>query len=139
MFRSEAGAPAVYTAHLYPGLGGHERRMREVPLMLAAMKDDIDSGRSMIFQGDLNHFPDAPEYQRWVDAGLQDSFAAKGTGQPMTIPPTRSAAKGMSSSHCVAVSFVIKQMIGQKSICDMDPYLSSCSWASAVVLGSAAV
>lgn len=88
VLRTESGDLAIYTAHLYPGAKGHERRMREVPLMLRAMKEDIDSGRSMIFQGDLNHTPEAPEYQRWVDAGLQDCYAAKGTGQPLTIPST---------------------------------------------------
>lgn len=89
VLKTKAGELAVYTAHLYPGEGGHERRMREVPLMLAAMKQDIDSGRSMILQGDLNHKPDSAEYQSWIDAGLQDSFAAKGTGQPLTIPSTK--------------------------------------------------
>ncbi len=78
----------VYTAHLYPGQDGHERRLREVPLMLAAMKEDLESGRPMILQGDLNHTPQAAEYQSWVDAGLQDCFAAKGAGQPLTIPST---------------------------------------------------
>ena len=56
--------------------------------MLAAMKEDIESGRPMILQGDLNHTPEGPEYQRWVDAGLQDCFAAKGAGQPLTFPST---------------------------------------------------
>ena len=56
--------------------------------MLAAMQNDIDSGRSVILQGDLNHTPDAAEYKSWVDAGLQDAYATKGTGQPLTIPST---------------------------------------------------
>lgn len=88
VLRTDAGDLVVYTAHLYPGPDGDERRLREVPLMLAAMKDDMKSGRSMILQGDLNHTPNAAEYKSWVDAGLQDSYATKGTGQPLTIPST---------------------------------------------------
>ncbi len=88
VLRTDDGDLVVYTAHLYPGADGHERRLREVPLMLAAMKDDIESGRSMILQGDLNHTPEAAEYKSWVDAGLQDSYATKGVGQPLTIPST---------------------------------------------------
>ena len=85
---TDDGELVVYTAHLYPGPDGDERRLREVPLMLAAMREDIESGRSMILQGDLNHTPQADEYKSWVDAGLQDSYAVKGAGQPLTIPST---------------------------------------------------
>ena len=88
VLRMDAGDLVVYTAHLYPGRDGDERRLREVPLMLAAMMEDIESGRPMILQGDLNHTPMAAEYESLVDAGLQDCFAAKGTGQPLTIPST---------------------------------------------------
>jgi endonuclease/exonuclease/phosphatase family metal-dependent hydrolase len=88
ILRMEGADLAVYTAHLYPGVDGHERRLREVPLMLAAMRDDIESGRPMILQGDLNHTPAAAEYQSWVDAGLRDCFEARGTGQDLTIPST---------------------------------------------------
>ena len=56
--------------------------------MLAAMKEDLESGRPIILQGDLNHTPEAAEYRSWVDAGFEDCFAAKGVGQPLTIPST---------------------------------------------------
>jgi len=88
VLRLDGGDLALYTAHLYPGVDGHERRLREVPLMLAAMQEDIDSGRPLILQGDLNHTPAAAEYQSWVDAGLRDCFKDKGTGQDLTIPST---------------------------------------------------
>ena len=59
----------------------------------AAYSSVIESGRDMILQGDLNHLPDGPEYQRWVNAGLIDSIAAKGTGENRfsinSIAPTK--------------------------------------------------
>jgi len=90
---TDDGAVVIHSVHLYPGEKGRERRLREVPLMLAAMKADLESGRSVILQGDLNHRPEDPEYRMWADAGLTDCFAAKGTGQPLTIPSTTPRAR----------------------------------------------
>ena len=61
--------------------------------MLAAMEADLQSGRSMLLQGDLNHSPAGPEYGRWVDAGLRDMFAAAGAGNGFTIRSTRPFAR----------------------------------------------
>ena len=52
--------------------------------MLAVIEKDQKSDRSLLLQGDLNHRTTAPEYQRWVKAGLVDTFAAKGIGQEFT-------------------------------------------------------
>ena len=57
--------------------------------MLQVIGVDLDAGRTVVLQGDLNHEPDGPEYPRWVAAGLVDSFVAKGSGQPLTIPSTK--------------------------------------------------
>ena len=81
----------VYTAHLHPG--NVETRAREVTAMLAVMKDDLASGQSMILQGDLNYQPDGPEYPRWSEAGLADTFKEKGRGSPYTIPSTTADRK----------------------------------------------
>jgi len=72
----------VHSGHLNPHKS--EIRMREIDGMLRVMESDQKSGRSLLFQGDLNHRPDTPEYERWVKAGFVDSFAAKGAGQPFT-------------------------------------------------------
>ena len=72
-----------YGAHLHPGQA--DIRADEVTVMLAVMWKDLAADRSLLFQGDLNHQPNEPEYQRWIEAGLTDSFAAKGVGQPLTI------------------------------------------------------
>ena len=86
VIQREEGELVVFTAHLHPGKV--EVREREVTEMLKVMQVDRDAGRTILFQGDLNHKPDGPEYPRWVAAGLVDSFAAKGSGQPLTIPST---------------------------------------------------
>ena len=52
------------------------------------MAADLKNERSLLFQGDLNHEPDGPEYDRWKTAGLVDTFAARGVGRPLTIPST---------------------------------------------------
>ena len=89
--KTDDGDLVVYSVHMHPG--NVETRRNEVTQMLAAMSEDLSSGRDMILQGDLNHLPDGPEYQRWVDAGLQDSIAAKGVGENRfsinSIAPTR--------------------------------------------------
>lgn len=80
------GELTVYSAHLFPGGSNPGRREPEVSEMLKVMASDIEANRSILLQGDLNHRPDGPEYKRWVEAGLVDTFAAKGVGQPHTIP-----------------------------------------------------
>ncbi|MCH8978641.1 MAG: endonuclease/exonuclease/phosphatase family protein [Armatimonadetes bacterium] len=91
VLKTDDGDLVIYSVHMHPG--NVQTREREVTQMLAAMSADIESGRDMILQGDLNHLPDGPEYQRWVDAGLVDSIAAKGVGENRfsinSIAPTR--------------------------------------------------
>ncbi|MCH7903788.1 MAG: endonuclease/exonuclease/phosphatase family protein [Armatimonadetes bacterium] len=91
VLKTDDGDLVIYSAHLHPG--NVETRGKEVAQMLAAMSADIESGRDMILQGDLNHLPDGPEYGRWVYAGLVDSIATKGVGDNRfsinSIAPTR--------------------------------------------------
>ncbi len=87
ILKTEDGDLVVYSAHMFPG-DREDIRAKEVTQMLAAMKADLESDRSMILQGDLNHTPDGPEYQRWVEAGLRDAFAVRGTGDGFSIPST---------------------------------------------------
>jgi len=86
VLKTDDGDLVIYSVHMHPGKP--EVREKEVTQMLAAMDADLTSGRSMIFQGDLNHRPDGPEYQRWVDAGLQDAQVAKGDSESLTFPCT---------------------------------------------------
>lgn len=76
----------LFSAHLHPSKA--RIREREVSEMLEVMKDDLDSGRSLIFQGDLNHTPDGPEYGRWREAGWVDTFARAGKGDGRTFRST---------------------------------------------------
>lgn len=74
---------AFYSAHLMPGLKREAIRAREVTEMLAVMKKDMNLDRSILFQGDLNHTPEGPEYRSWTNAGLFDA-AAKGDPKQFT-------------------------------------------------------
>lgn len=82
---TDDGELVVYSAHLLPG-GADDERMQEVHAILSAMEPDLASGRSLIFQGDLNHSPEQDEYARWTEAGLVDAFAAAGDGPTKTWP-----------------------------------------------------
>ncbi len=74
----------VHSAHLYP-TPEPTIRLREIRAMIESMKSDLDSGRSMLLIGDLNHSPDTDEYKLWIDAGWIDTFAKVGEGNGFTI------------------------------------------------------
>lgn len=74
----------VHSAHLHPA-ADPTTRLKEVRMMLKAMKPDFDAGKSMLLIGDLNHTPDTEEYALWIDAGWVDTFAEVGTGEGPTI------------------------------------------------------
>lgn len=74
----------VHSAHLFPG-PNPTTRLKEIKAMLASMKNDFSSGRSMLLIGDLNHRPDSEEYKLWIDAGWIDTFAKVGKGEGLTI------------------------------------------------------
>jgi endonuclease/exonuclease/phosphatase family metal-dependent hydrolase len=82
---------AIHSGHLNPHKG--EIRMKEIDGMLREIEKDQKAGRSILLQGDLNHRPEAPEYERWVQAGLVDTFAAKGVGQAFTSSPIMPKAR----------------------------------------------
>lgn len=83
--RPPNGEPIViHSAHLHPS-PEPDTRLREIPLMLDSMKRDLESGRSMLLIGDLNHTPDTREYRRWLEAGWSDTFTQVGTGDGLTI------------------------------------------------------
>lgn len=79
------GPLVVHSAHLFPHKSS-PLRLQEIEAMQTAMKEDFDSGVSMILMGDLNHTPDMPEYKLWMDAGWTDTFAKVGKGEGFTIP-----------------------------------------------------
>ncbi len=74
----------VHSAHLHP-VPDATIRLQEIAAMLRSMKEDLEAGRSMLLIGDLNHAPDMPEYQHWIDAGWVDTFAKIGQGAGPTI------------------------------------------------------
>ena len=80
---ADGGEVALYSVHLHPGESA--TRQREIDHLLDLVADDIDAGRSVVVQGDLNHGPEGPEYEQWLAAGLTDAFAAVGTGPGTTF------------------------------------------------------
>ena len=72
---TEAGPLAVFSAHLHPS--DDEVRAREITEILNVIGPDLKAGRPLLLQGDLNHGPDGPEYARWVEAGLTDTFSTR--------------------------------------------------------------
>ena len=76
----------VYSAHLHPS--NLEVRAREVTAALEVMAKDLAGDAPMLFQGDLNHRPDGPEYGRWREAGLVDAFRRYGETSEFTFPST---------------------------------------------------
>ena len=74
----------VHSAHLYP-VADPTIRLKEIRAMIESMKPDLDSGKSMLLIGDLNHGPDTDEYKLWIDAGWVDTFAKVGKGEGPTF------------------------------------------------------
>lgn len=74
----------VHSAHLYP-VADPTIRLKEIRAMIESMKTDLDSGKSMILIGDLNHGPDTEEYKFWIDAGWVDTFAKVEKGEGPTF------------------------------------------------------
>jgi endonuclease/exonuclease/phosphatase family metal-dependent hydrolase len=82
-----SGRPlVVHSAHLYPGQDP-AIRLREIAEMIAAMQSDLVSEKSLILMGDLNHTPEGPEYAKWREAGLVDTFAAVGARDAAATNP----------------------------------------------------
>lgn len=84
------GDITLFSAHLHPS--DASVREREVTAVLEAMKPALEAGGPVLFQGDLNHAPDGPEYARWEAAGLVDAATHAGATPGMTIrsdTPTR--------------------------------------------------
>lgn len=74
---------AIFSAHLHPFKA--EIRAREVTVMLRMIQEARGRGHSVLLQGDLNHTPAGPEYQRWVSAGLSDTLVPFGGPQQPTF------------------------------------------------------
>lgn len=79
----------VHSAHLWPFRRepkDTEIRMAEIRELVAAIDKDLSGNtRSVLLQGDLNHSPDMPEYQKLMEGGLVDSFTVAGKGDGNTI------------------------------------------------------
>jgi len=91
VLQTDTGKLFFYSAHLHPE--DETIRAQEVTEILAVMEGDVRPDVSFLFQGDLNHKPSGPEYKRWMEAGLIDAYAAKGTGQTFTVPSEKPTSR----------------------------------------------
>lgn len=78
----------IHSVHLHPR-PQEPRRRKEIEVLLETIKPDLDTDKSMLLMGDLNHIPDTPEYKLWVEAGWVDTFAQVGQGEGLTCPSDR--------------------------------------------------
>jgi endonuclease/exonuclease/phosphatase family metal-dependent hydrolase len=78
VLRAPGGDLHLFSAHLHPS--NLAVRAREVEEMLKVMRPSLEKGARAILQGDFNHEPTGPEYRRWIEAGLADSFDRKAEG-----------------------------------------------------------
>ncbi|HPO15040.1 MAG TPA: endonuclease/exonuclease/phosphatase family protein [Candidatus Hydrogenedentes bacterium] len=80
------GTLHVVSAHFHPM--EREIRMREAAAIIEFVAQLRGSG-PVLFQGDLNHRPEDPEYALWGKAGLVDIGKAMGIGDKPTVPSVR--------------------------------------------------
>lgn len=80
---TDTGDVALFSAHLHPS--SESVREAEVSTILESIAPELAAGRSILFQGDLNHTPDGPEYARWTGAGLVDAATAGGATPGLTF------------------------------------------------------
>src|SRR5690606_18783809 len=86
----------VHSAHLWPFAKEENDtriRLEEIAAMQAAIEQDsVGDADFILLQGDLNHTPDTPEYERLTSGRLVDVFKAGGYGDGYTanaIKPTK--------------------------------------------------
>ena len=69
-----AGKPLVVYGFKLAPRDRTEYRRRQMNLLEPYLKADLAQQRRVIVAGDLNHRPFDPEYERWMQWGLVDSF-----------------------------------------------------------------
>lgn len=75
----------VITTHFH----AHKQEVRlEEAQKIIELIESLRTTAPVLLQGDLNHTPDAPEYQLWKNAGLIDIGAKMGIGDEPTYPVT---------------------------------------------------
>jgi len=110
LLQTEIGKIAVHTAHLLPfGDRGAKVRGREITEMLKSIENDMAAGYTILLLGDLNHSHDTPEYARWVQAGLVDTWTQANKGKTgFTFPST--GPRSGREDHRIDYIWVDKQL-----------------------------
>lgn len=80
----------VITTHFH----AHKEEVRiEETRKIIDLINTLRDSAPVLLQGDLNHRPEGPEYQMWVDAGLIDIGEKMGIGEEPTFPVTGGRAR----------------------------------------------
>ncbi|MGI6457557.1 MAG: endonuclease/exonuclease/phosphatase family protein [bacterium] len=79
----EGNEYVIHSVHLHPS--SNDLRAQEVSYVIQALEDDLRAQKNVILQGDMNHMPDMPSYQRWLQAGLIDTFTHSGEGDGLSF------------------------------------------------------
>jgi len=77
------GVLQLFSAHLHPS--DDAIRLREAEKLGEIMRPHLEAGDRLLFQGDLNHQPDAPEYALWQALGLSDAATTEGAKPGLTF------------------------------------------------------
>lgn len=90
LVETPSGKLHVVSAHFHAS--DHAARMREAAAIVALI-EQLRESAPVLLQGDLNHRPEDPEYQVWIDAGLVDIAAKMGAGSELTANSIRPRAR----------------------------------------------
>lgn len=89
--QTDFGPIVVHSAHLHPSNPVY--RKLEVQEIINSIALEVEAGRSVLLQGDLNHTPRWPSYPLWIKAGLTDCQVAAGNGDQPTINAAKPRAR----------------------------------------------
>lgn len=106
----------VHSVHLFPhdNPTSGEIRKREISLIIKSIQADFENhAKSIIIMGDLNHTPDMPEYQQWLNAGMVDTFAKSGIGEGLTVLPDKPHKR---IDFILAKGFIANQILESRAL-----------------------
>jgi endonuclease/exonuclease/phosphatase family metal-dependent hydrolase len=99
----------VHSAHLWPyGKKGRKIRLKEIGELLKSIHFDLNhNSKSVILQGDLNHSPGTPGYDKLKNGGLTDMFKKVGKGNGYTHNSIKPAKR---IDYIYAIGAISEQM-----------------------------
>ena len=103
VLRTDSDELIVHSVHLLL----HPKEMEEI---IEVIQEDMESGRSVLLQGDLNHEPEDRAYERWRETGLVDTFAVAGTALRETCGDVQRDPERISWINALTTSLPMGQL-----------------------------